>query len=67
MDPLYDDKADRGGVKFGRMDLIGLPYQLVIGPRGVKEGMVEVKERKFGERHNLSYDETLNFISEKFA
>ena len=67
VDPLYDDKADRGGVKFGRMDLIGLPYQLVIGPRGVKEGMVEVKERKFGERHNLSYDETLNFISEKFA
>jgi len=67
VDPLYDDKADRGGVKFGRMDLIGLPYQLVIGPRGVKEGKVEVKDRKTGERQNLSYDETLNFISEQFA
>ena len=66
IDPLYDDKADRGGVKFGRMDLIGLPYQLVIGPRGVKEGMVEVKDRKTGEKQNLSYDETLNYICAQY-
>lgn len=67
IDPLYDDKADRGGVKFGRMDLIGLPYQLVIGPRGVKEGVVEVKDRASGEKQNLSYDETLNFITAQFG
>ena len=66
IDPLYDDKADRGGVKFGRMDLIGLPYQLVIGPRGVKEGIVEVKDRKTGEKQNLSYDETLNYITAQY-
>lgn len=67
VDPLYDDKPDRGGVKFGRMDLIGLPYQLVIGPRGVKDGFVEVKDRATGEKQNLSYDETLNFITAQFG
>lgn len=67
IDPLYDDKPDRGGVKFGRMDLIGLPYQLVIGPRGVKDGVVEVKDRATGEKQNLSYDETLNFITAQFS
>lgn len=67
IDPLYDDKADRGGVKFGRMDLIGLPYQLVVGPRGVKEGVVEVKDRKTGEKQNLSPDETLNMLTAAYA
>ncbi|PHR93392.1 MAG: proline--tRNA ligase [Robiginitomaculum sp.] len=62
IDPLYDDKADRGGVKFSRMDLIGLPFQIVVGPRGLKEGIVEVKTRKTGERQNLSPDEAVNFI-----
>lgn len=67
IDPLYDDKADRGGVKFGRMDLIGLPYQLVIGPRGVKEGVIEVKDRKTGEKQSLSPDETLNMLTAAYA
>jgi len=62
IDPLYDDKNDRGGQKFARMDLIGLPYQLVIGPRGLKEGIVEVKTRATGERQNLSPSEAVNFI-----
>ena len=43
IDPLYDDKNDRGGQKFARMDLIGLPYQIVVGPRGLREGIVELK------------------------
>ncbi len=67
IDPLYDDKNDRGGVKFSRMDLIGLPYQIVIGPRGVKEGVVEVKTRKTGERKNLSPDEAVNFVISEFS
>ena len=66
IDPLYDDKADRGGVKFSRMDLIGLPYQIIVGPRGLKEGGVEVKTRKSGERQNLSVDEAVNFILSEF-
>ena len=56
LDPLYDDTSDRGGVKFSRMDLIGLPWQIVIGPRGLKDGIVELKHRRSGERENLSPD-----------
>ena len=67
IDPLYDDKTDRGGVKFSRMDLIGLPYQIVVGPRGLKDGIVEVKTRATGERQNLSPDEAVNFITQGFA
>lgn len=59
LDPLYDDTSDRGGVKFSRMDLIGLPWQIVIGPRGLKDGVVEVKHRRTGERETLSPDAAL--------
>ena len=55
-DVLLDDTSDRGGVKFNRMDLIGLPWQIVVGPRGLKNGVVEVKHRKFGERDELAPD-----------
>ncbi|PHS36683.1 MAG: proline--tRNA ligase [Robiginitomaculum sp.] len=67
IDPLYDDKPDRGGVKFSRMDLIGLPYQIIVGPRGLKDGIVEIKDRKTGERQNLSPDAAVNFITTQFA
>ncbi|MEE9273640.1 MAG: proline--tRNA ligase [Robiginitomaculum sp.] len=67
IDPLYDDKSDRGGVKFSRMDLIGLPYQIVVGPRGLKDGIVEVKDRKTGERQELGSDAAFEFITEQFA
>ena len=50
LDILYDDTQDRAGAKFARMDLIGLPWQLIIGPRGLKNGTVELKERASGER-----------------
>ncbi len=67
LDPLYDDSSDRGGVKFSRMDLIGLPYQIIIGPRGLKEGIVEVKDRATGERQNLSPDAAMTLLTEAFA
>ncbi len=66
IDPLYDDKNDRGGVKFSRMDLIGLPYQITVGPRGLKEGIVEVKTRATGERQSLSPEAAINFIISEF-
>ena len=59
LDPLYDDTSDRGGVKFNRMDLIGLPHQIVIGPRGLKSGVVEVKDRRTGEREEMSPEAAL--------
>ncbi len=51
---LYDDRDESAGAKFARMDLIGLPWQAIIGPRGVKAGVVELKNRKTGEREEIS-------------
>ncbi|MEX2009093.1 MAG: proline--tRNA ligase [Dongiaceae bacterium] len=56
---LYDDRDERPGAKFAGMDLIGLPWQLVIGPRGLAAGTVELKRRATGERHELSFDSAL--------
>ena len=53
-DVLYNDTDDRPGAKFASMDLIGIPYQLVVGPRGLEKGMVEVKVRATGDREELS-------------
>ncbi len=56
---LYDDRDERAGTKFNDMDLIGLPWQLVIGPRGLAKGVVELKRRAGGEREELSLDSAL--------
>jgi prolyl-tRNA synthetase len=58
-EPLYDDRDERGGAKFATMDLIGLPWQLIIGPKGVERGVVELKHRATGERHELSAESAL--------
>ena len=60
---LYDDREDRPGVKFADMDLIGLPWQLVVGPRGLKTGTVELKNRATGERVELSQDSALGRLT----
>ena len=59
---LYDDRNESVGVKFANMDLIGLPWQIVIGPRGLKEGKVELKNRSSGVKEELSIDDALNSI-----
>ena len=56
---LYDDRDERGGAKFATMDLIGLPWQLVVGPKGLERGMVELKSRASGEKEELSIDAAL--------
>ncbi len=66
VDPLYDDKNDRCGVKFGRMDLIGLPYQITVGPRGIKNGVVEVKDRASGEKQEMTAQAAIAMISDAF-
>ncbi len=63
-EPLLDDTDQRAGGKFATMDLIGLPYQLVIGPRGLKEGKAEVKVRATGERHELSLADAVARLAE---
>jgi prolyl-tRNA synthetase len=60
---LYDDRDERAGAKFANMDLIGLPWQLVVGPRGVKSGVVELKRRSSGEREELSAEAALAQIA----
>jgi prolyl-tRNA synthetase len=50
IDVIYDDRNDSVGVKFSTMDLIGAPTQIIVGPRGLKEGQVELKNRRTGEK-----------------
>ena len=60
---LYDDRDERGGVKLGSMDLIGLPWQLIIGPRGLAQGLVELKNRRSGQREELSIESALERLT----
>ncbi|HEX8623625.1 MAG TPA: proline--tRNA ligase [Allosphingosinicella sp.] len=59
VDTLYDDRDERGGAKFATMDLIGLPWQLIVGPKGLERGVVELKRRSGGERDELSIESAL--------
>jgi len=59
---LYDDTAAGAGAKFASMDLIGLPWQITIGPRGAANGLVELKNRKSGEKQELSVEAALGKI-----
>ncbi len=57
---LYDDVDQRAGAKFATMDLIGLPWQLIVGPKGIAREEVEIKRRATGERETLSLDAAMN-------
>jgi len=59
-DCLLDDSQERAGSKFATMDLIGLPMQVIIGPRGAAAGEVEIKNRKSAERETLSLEAAIN-------
>ncbi|ATE66747.1 proline--tRNA ligase [Rhizorhabdus dicambivorans] len=59
VETLYDDRDERGGAKFATMDLIGLPWQIVIGPKGLDKGVVEVKRRATGEKVELSIEDAI--------
>ncbi|MFD0324900.1 proline--tRNA ligase [Lysobacter gummosus] len=63
VDALHDDTDDRAGVKFARMDLLGLPWQIVVGRRGLARGVVELKRRAGGERVELSPAEAVRHIA----
>ncbi len=63
LDVIYDERDERAGVKFANMDLIGLPWQIIAGPRGIKNGVIELKNRATGEKDEM----TLNSVLNKFA
>ena len=62
-DPLYDDRDERPGAKFAATDLVGIPWQLVIGPKGLADGVVELKRRATGERQTLPLEAALKAIT----
>ncbi|MFL5117061.1 MAG: proline--tRNA ligase [Microvirga sp.] len=59
VETLYDDRDERGGAKLASMELIGLPWQVILGPRGIAAGTVELKNRRTGEREELSLESAL--------
>ena len=63
VETLYDDRDERGGVKLGSMDLIGLPWQLILGPRGVAAGTAELKNRRTGDKVELSIDDAVERLT----
>jgi prolyl-tRNA synthetase len=56
---LYDDREERAGVKFAEADLMGHPWQIIVGPRGAANGLVELKRRATGERFELAVQDAL--------
>jgi prolyl-tRNA synthetase len=54
IDVLYDDTDQRAGAKFAAADLIGIPWQIMVGPKGLAEGKIEIKRRADGARESLS-------------
>lgn len=65
VDMLYDDRDERAGGKFADMDLIGLPWQIAVGPRGLKDGIVELKRRADGEKSTLSLEDAKTWLAER--
>ena len=67
LDPLYDDRNERAGGKFATMDLIGLPWRITVGPRGLANGVVELTSRRTGESEELTPELAVARIAEIYA
>jgi len=67
IDPLYDDRSERAGAKFASMDLIGLPWRITVGPRGLKNGIVELTSRKTGKSEELTPELALEKLVKIYA
>ena len=66
-EPLYDDRNERAGGKFATMDLIGLPWRITVGPRGLANGVVELTSRRTGESVELAPADAIAKIKEIYA
>ncbi len=64
---LMDDRDERAGVKFKDADLIGIPYRIIIGEKNLKDGLVELKERKTGQVEKVKVDEAIDTIAKKLV
>jgi prolyl-tRNA synthetase len=65
LEALYDDRDERAGGKFATMDLIGLPHQLIVGPKALADGKVEIKARRTGERELVSLEAAIARLTRK--
>ncbi|UUR08639.1 proline--tRNA ligase [Sphingomonas glaciei] len=63
VETLYDDRDERGGAKLAGMDLMGLPRQVIIGPRGLAAGTVELKDRRTGEKQDISLESAVERLT----
>jgi len=66
IDVLYDDRDVSIGKKFSDSDLLGLPFQVIIGPKGIENNFIEIKERKSGKVEKFDPEETVNFVVNQF-
>ena len=64
---LWDNRDERAGVKFNDADLIGAPYHLTIGDKGLKNGIVEIKHRRTGDMVKIEPSKVLNYLTEKYS
>ncbi|MDQ1848435.1 proline--tRNA ligase [Gemmobacter fulvus] len=67
LDPLYDDRDERAGAKFATMDLIGLPWRVTVGPRGLANGVVELTSRRTGVSEELTAEAAVARLAEIYA
>jgi len=67
LEPLYDDRDERAGGKFATMDLIGLPWRITVGPRGLKNGVVELTSRRTGESEELPPEQAVEKLAQIYA
>jgi prolyl-tRNA synthetase len=67
LDPLYDDRDERAGAKFATMDLIGLPWRITVGPRGLASGKVELTSRRSGESEEMSPEAAVDRLAQIYA
>ncbi|MCP8938277.1 proline--tRNA ligase [Alsobacter sp. SYSU M60028] len=63
VDVLYDDREERPGAKFATADLVGMPWQVLVGPKGLAEGKVELKRRATGERTLVTVEDAVALLS----
>ncbi|MDP6675452.1 MAG: His/Gly/Thr/Pro-type tRNA ligase C-terminal domain-containing protein, partial [Gammaproteobacteria bacterium] len=64
---LFDDRDARPGVKFADADLLGIPHRVVIGARGLQDGIIEYRHRKTGEENRLAINDAASFLQERVA
>ncbi len=67
LEPLYDDRDERAGAKFATMDLIGLPWRITVGPRGLDKGVVELTSRRTGESEEMSAEAAVDRLAQIYG